>query len=634
MGTILFDKLMTSLPDNKVGNFIRKDRAGNIIKGDNVFNEESIQKNIESSQNTYDNSLGYGETVSVGEKAHGTVSANLYGEDISDAYAEQINGEFGLEVQNSKGAVVSQAIDKEDTVPALVNDFTVIRHSACKSVEDWKDLEGKPGAFPKYETKSPNDGATTNPDGSIAESGGTGGRNLSVESLLIDFSKSDKKDKRYATPYRIADFLYAKYFGHVPLNRLVTLRRFPHPTYDNLSFGKDKGNVRNFKPMAQAITYFGEKPGNKLSDILKTKGVLNWKALEAEVNTVTADTVADYKDTPFSSKLGNFGKAISVLSGKGDLSGAQGERNRYAAQYSGEDYTRKPYGPVNSINKTHIRDTGLEGNLKMSLVFEYELRSYANINPRLAMMDILCNMLALTFNNAKFWGGANRFFPSEIPQFGFLGDQDAFYRGDYGAYFKSFQEDIAKGIFTGADIVKSVISAITSGDLLGAIKNLVKRIGGTALDLSAAKSRPHAAGFKALLTGNPVGEWHITIGNPYRPIAVMGNMIVTDWEMEWNDELGVDDFPTEMKFTINLEQGMPRDKAALESIYNMGDGKMYYKPVPKGGNRGKTTTSGQGAGEKENQNYWTKGTDRESINRRAKAAIEYDYLQKLSGTLF
>jgi hypothetical protein len=74
---------------------------------------------------------------------------------------------------------------------------------------------------------------------------------------------------------------------------------------------------------------------------------------------------------------------------------------------------------------------------------------------------------------------------------------------------------------------------------------------------------PSISGMKALLTGDPVGNWHMTVGNPLNPIMVVGNLICTKMQIEMDDELGPDDFPVNLKVTYTIEHGMPRDKAAI-----------------------------------------------------------------------
>jgi len=120
--------------------------------------------------------------------------------------------------------------------------------------------------------------------------------------------------------------------------------------------------------------------------------------------------------------------------------------------------------------------------------------------------------------------------------------------------------------------------------VFGAVKGLMSEggIGSNVLKHHlAAKTAgqvPYLSGLKALLTGEPVGEWHVTIGNPLNPIAMIGNLICTGVEVEFNDELGPDDFPTEIKLVVKLDHAMARDRDAIQSIFNRGMGRIYDLP--------------------------------------------------------
>ena len=81
-----------------------------------------------------------------------------------------------------------------------------------------------------------------------------------------------------------------------------------------------------------------------------------------------------------------------------------------------------------------------------------------------------------------------------------------------------------------------------------------------------------------LLIGEPVGEWHLTIGNPLNPIMVIGNLICSEMKVTWDDELGPDDFPTGFSVEYTLEHAMARDSDAIQSMFNRGMGKFYTLP--------------------------------------------------------
>ena len=79
----------------------------------------------------------------------------------------------------------------------------------------------------------------------------------------------------------------------------------------------------------------------------------------------------------------------------------------------------------------------------------------------------------------------------------------------------------------------------------------------------------------SLLSGAPVGCWHLTIGNPFSPILEVGNLVCTGTEIEHYGPLGLDDFPTGIRVKVALEHGKPRDIMGIEQMYNRGDSRIY-----------------------------------------------------------
>src|SRR5690606_36595402 len=72
------------------------------------------------------------------------------------------------------------------------------------------------------------------------------------------------------------DFLYCKNLG-LPINRLITLRRFPYACTDNIY---DRYNQAH-PDIARMVTFFTDEI-NKLEEILQLSFGLKWKELMAE----------------------------------------------------------------------------------------------------------------------------------------------------------------------------------------------------------------------------------------------------------------------------------------------------------------------------------------------------------------
>ena len=80
---------------------------------------------------------------------------------------------------------------------------------------------------------------------------------------------------------------------------------------------------------------------------------------------------------------------------------------------------------------------------------------------------------------------------------------------------------------------------------------------------------------RAMISGEPTGDWHLTIGNPLNPIATIGNLYCEQMVVKFGDILGADDFPNEISFELTLKHAQKRDKASIESFMNAGRGRSY-----------------------------------------------------------
>jgi hypothetical protein len=426
-----------------------------------------------------------------------------------------------------------------------------------------------------------NQGNLFSPPGSQTTSGGS-----SIPSIRMLVEDTELALK---TPYNYTDFLYCKYVGQIPNNQLITLRRFPAPTFDNLAVpGRLEGDAevknaniktgnvqeqKEFFPIAQAVTWFGEETGNKLSEILSFTVNMNWKNVESEVNTAAGNEQGS-EDSP----APGVAQFLGILTGQVNTPFATA--NSQYDPYNGGPYSHRVYGPVNVISKTYKRDRGLDFKQALTINFEYSLKSIGNINPKAAMLDLMSNMLALTYNNAAFWGGANRYFPQK-PTYPFLGGKDgmnAWYRGEPAAFAKAVGSQISSGMKALSDTLAKLVA-----DPISTLKDLAAGAAKLGMIEMGKGRAPSIVAMKALLTGEPIGEWHMVVGNPYNPIAKIGNLICTESKFQFNDIIGADNFPTELKVTITVEHGRPRDAGDIQSMFNQGQGRIYYPPKALGG---------------------------------------------------
>ena len=383
---------------------------------------------------------------------------------------------------------------------------------------------------------------------------------------------SDWKNTVAKQPYHWSDFLYCKMYGEIPNNQLITLRRFPGPVLDNLTFPQLDNGLDTVPFLSQAVTWASPELGNSLKEILKFQTGINWKELSADVQEVDYD-VPGGDSSPLGGKVSGL---VGLTGSRGaDPTGKKNNGNDARKSAYGADgkYWNRVYGPVNVINTTLARDRGLNFTQDgLVIKFHYELKSINNINPKMALLDIMSNMLALTFNNAQFWGGATRYF-ANLPDSPFVGDYKKWYSGDFLGYFDSVESEITDILGGAGDFLEQLFA-----DPVAALKKLASGVGNTLMGKASRKGRPAHIAVKSLLTGVPIGEWHLCIGNPYNPIAMIGNLVVDTADFELSDTLGADDFPDELIVTVTLKHGKPRDKGDIESIFNGGEGRLYYTP--------------------------------------------------------
>jgi len=397
--------------------------------------------------------------------------------------------------------------------------------------------------------------------------GGEYDARMPTTSSIIKWALENEKIHKGKRPYKFSDFAFCKYWNKIPNNSLVTLRRFPYPVFDNLEFPGESGAAGTaqpyYAPIAQACTFLGED--NKLSSLISFDASLNWGESKAKVHNVTQKTQGS---------SGPAGAILGILSGDTN-EGRIKSGGQFTDPYENGPYMNKVLGPVNRIDSTKKREAGMKFEQNISLKFHYTARPIGGVNTKAIMLDILANLLVLTYAEAGFWGGSHRFTAGR-PSYPFIGGDagfDAMYKGDINGFMDAFTAQIGRASANLGDILSSI-----SDDPIKGLKSLAA--GGAKLGIAdwLGKNKPGLVNLPAILTGNPVGNWHLTLGNPFNPMVEIGNLICTGLKVEFGDELGPDDFPLEMTATIGLEHGMPRDKAAIESMFNRGGGKIYHLP--------------------------------------------------------
>lgn len=525
------------------------------------------------------------------------------------------------------------------------------------------------------------------PDGNMRSSSLAGGTDISDCSIgeLVRLSKLPNSILGKAR-YRYIDFMYCKDLGKIANNHLITLRKFVSPIGDNIftESNKDK-HFHNSGDIGRLVTWFGTDD-NKLEDIMSYEYQASWKKLESKIQPL------DSQEGNYENGRGITGKLINTLSPATNKSVAKGTGpatlvtdmmekiglGSSTHEYQSNDVAlgrnydnNKVYTPQNTIQDTHTYEGKLTFKHEFSLNFSYKLRAYDNINPKSAMLDLLANILNVTYREGKFWAGRQQILgaPRNSSQWkkanalidsfskGIDGLLTNFFHGNFeqvanalGSYGKQLMEtNVMKGLTAvvsdTVEAAEETTKALMRGDTEGA-KNAagkaakvigngisksydyLKSIGVGDAMMGAIKNkmgRPALYAFDSLLSGANVGLWHVTIGNPKNPIAVFGNLILTNAKITHSGPLGIDDFPTELRVSVALQHARSRDAIDIQKMYTKGENAIYMSlasPYTKV-KFGKYGTIGSGAPEDKGKSETiTKPEDFAKTSLESGAAID------------
>lgn len=412
--------------------------------------------------------------------------------------------------------------------------------------------------------------------------------------------------------YRIADFMYCKDLGKVSNNHLITLRRYNAPIGDNifrLSHDKPEENMFSAQPdIGRLVTWFGTDD-NKLSDILKMSFHATWKEMNAEIQEVKSEGAGDgilgmiantlnpaYNRAQGAGITNNhnlIAKAMGGLFGTGRVNfGAGGQYNGHEVLTNYDKH--RIYEPKNTIQSNHYYEGKLEFSNEFTLNFSYKLRAYGDMNQKAVMLDLIANILRVTYTEGKFWGGSvkwvgppgNNSLMKKMHAFidgawdKLSGFAESFLTGAIGwqEIFGSISDATGKFIDSASDEAKKILNGGVAESMKefneAVIQFMKDRKFGDAIkgQLKNALGRPAVYAINSLVSGEDLGLWHLTIGNPLNPIAVMGNLILTNAELSFGDvPLGLDDFPTEIKVAVTLKHCKPRDLTGIAKLFTKGE---------------------------------------------------------------
>jgi hypothetical protein len=254
--------------------------------------------------------------------------------------------------------------------------------------------------------------------------------------------------------------------------------------------------------------------------------------------------------------------------------------------------TPLPTGNPNIIKMAKRRKTigygqagsGLKCDFSIVMKVEYEQKFISGIDPTIAWMDIINNALVFGTSKSNNYGLSKKFReklntyttdPSQL----ILDIIDGLKSG-LKKFISSIQEVVqkAKDAFTPktsetpggktndeqtADNNKIIDAAAQ------AVKDLANKFL-SSITKAIQKYRVELMGVANALSGSPSTPWHITVGNPLRPVFCSGDMFPDNVKLTLGPTLAFNDLPSSITIDFTLKNARPLGLQEILSKFNTG----------------------------------------------------------------
>ena len=404
-----------------------------------------------------------------------------------------------------------------------------------------------------------------------------------------------------AAALRPSDFAYLKNLGVYPNNRLIVCRRFGGPQIDNI-FGI-KSN-----PIVVLISW--RIPGEDFLDISFGE---QWEAAQADFTDIVNGIGQDIlKMSPLGGAGGEMFSAIPLPGWSETLTRIVLAKIGVYEKTAGGD--RLPAGNPNLIKEAKRRKTvaqgeagsGLDCKVSIKVTVEYEQKFISGIDPTIVYMDILQNALRFGTSPSDNYGLRGEFGTDIIaavknPKILLTKVVDALrnavneVKATVMKFFKEFVDEAAAASAEADAAVaaggeeedpeesgkpdpaelqkeadekkKAAEDAKKGSDLFTTFFDTI----GSALSKTVNKYEQAVKGVVYALTGMASTPWHVTIGNPLRPIFCSGDMYTTTVQLTMGSTLAFNDLPANIKIDFTLENARPWGLQEIMAKFNTGN---------------------------------------------------------------
>lgn len=383
----------------------------------------------------------------------------------------------------------------------------------------------------------------------------------------------EKLSKTKSAALRASDFAYLKHIGVFPNNRLIICRRFSGPC------GDDVFRIGT-APVAVLIGF--REPGTDFLDI--TFGE-EWTDAEGGFESIVNGIGDDILKV---SGLGTqAGKAFNAI----PLPGWTENLQRYVLEKigvyeTGASSRKLPAGDPNLIKEAKTRKTiangtagsGLSCKVSIKVDIEYEQKFISGIDSTIVYQDIIQNVLRFATSQKTDYG----LDPNFAEKMKSWAKNPKLIIDEILTAFKNaintVKEELTKFL---NDIISSGGEEEGKGDSEGEEAGFAQQILGVvttafekvtdSLSKVIGKYEQQIIGVISALSGLPSTPWHVTIGNPLRPIFCAGDMYTTAVTLTMGSTLMFNDLPANIKVSFQLDNARPWGLQEIMAKFNTGN---------------------------------------------------------------
>lgn len=404
---------------------------------------------------------------------------------------------------------------------------------------------------------------------------------------------------------KYSDFLYNKEYGVYSNNRLAIVRRFPYGVENDLT-------AVNLEPISTIVTWIPES-----EEMVSFSFGEKWKESESEDPVSLFDTIfKSGSGVSLSGGLSGLANGVNRFIPLGGVAESlQFELMKKLGINSDASYNNLPMGNPNFIWGAKERELGgLECSFEFQLKATYVQNFYKGVDPSIVFLDIINNILRFGSSESSFYiTGAT----GKVKEF-----MSAFNNGQWvkaagiiiGAFVSAIQglisgiknkigdlletkdkkveeenkkideakKNIAKGndkervdeVNKKLDLDKKKIDLASKIDgFSDLIKSSIDKIG----TIVIAKYRIQINSVINSMTGRPSTPWHITIGNPKKPVFSSGDMYITQTNVKMGSVLSYNDLPSTIEFSFTIKNARNLGIQEIFDRFNTGGARQYQK---------------------------------------------------------